>query len=159
AAELTSQILSTRVEEGAERARIAAHKALGQILFDKGDIEGSIRSLAAAREIAISLNQSDPDLLSAVNLARWRLFARLRPLQLSHSEFSEVRRTVLHSGNLHHLLELRIWVAEIEARQHSPHEAIRHLSSALHSLSNCPNAWLEGIAFNHLGLIYGVLGD
>src|SRR5262249_46312963 len=99
------------------------------------------------------------ELFASVLLVRWRLFARMSNAGIADADFEELRRAVIRSGSPHHLAELRLCVAEVEATKASPHEALRHLEHARRLLESYPNLWLEGVTHNHTSNVFAILGD
>jgi DNA-binding NtrC family response regulator/tetratricopeptide (TPR) repeat protein len=140
-------------------SKTMALRIMGQVAFYQGDAEESKNRLRQAKELAESLRRTNRELYASVLLVRWRLFSRVRTLGIGTADFDELRRAVLRSGSPHHLAELRISVAEDEARKFSPHEALRHLEHARRLLDAYPNSWLEGMAYNHTSNVFSILGD
>jgi DNA-binding NtrC family response regulator len=138
--------------------RAAALKVLGQAAFYRGDADHSLKYLLEAKGLLDGSHLQDTKVYAAVLLVKWRLFSRVNS-NIAAADFDRVRRAVLRSGSMHQLAELRVAVAEGEARNGSPHEALRHLAHAARLVANTPNAWLAGMTHNHTSNVFRMLGD
>ncbi len=136
-----------------------ALRIMGAAAFYQGNAEESRNRLREARELGLSLRRTNPGLYASILLVRWRLLGRVPAFGVGMGDFDELRRIVVGSGSPTHLTELRVCVAEIEARKSSPHEALRHLEHARRLLDTYPNVWLEGVAYNHTSNVFSILGD
>ena len=154
--QLATQVFET-VPEGELRALTL--RMMGQVAFYRGDADGSRASLRQARDLALTFRKTNADLFASILLVRWRLFSRMANFGIADADFDELRRAVIRSGSPHHMVELRVCVAEVEARKSSPHEALRHLSHARNLLKSYPNVWLEGMINNHTSNVFAILGD
>jgi DNA-binding NtrC family response regulator/tetratricopeptide (TPR) repeat protein len=139
--------------------QILAARIMGQATFYQGDVDRSRLLLRKARDLAFTLRRANPSLYASVLLVRWRLLSSVRRAYILDSDFDELRRAVFSDGFPQHLAELHVCVAEVEARKHSPHEALRHLKQARQLLQSCPNHWLDGMICNHTSNVFAILGD
>ena len=123
-----------------------AHRILAEVHANELAFERSLTHFEAARQ---AYRRGAPAaLVAAVELSFWKFFLGILPLEAAASEFRAVRTAVLRSGQPHHLVELRLCTARVEARKNCLVEAHRHLECAQRLLRAYPNAKLQ--AQSHL---------
>src|SRR5258708_25224138 len=107
--------LAARARSGTSdvEPRIIALRIIGQVACYRGDAEESKQRLRQAAELAHSLRRTNRELYASVLLVRWRLFSRVSNFGVATADFDELRRAVVRSASPHHLVELRICVAEV----------------------------------------------
>jgi DNA-binding NtrC family response regulator/tetratricopeptide (TPR) repeat protein len=85
-----------------------------------------------------------PNSLSAnVELSFWGWFSGVLPLETCKAEFVAVRKAVARSSHPHHVAELRLCAARVEARKGYLIEANRHWQLAQRLIATDPNLKLE----------------
>ena len=104
--------------------RATAYRILAEACANRLEFEDSLAHYAAARALC---RAGVPNTLSAnVELSFWGWFAGVLPLESSEAEFASVRKAVARSAHPHHVAELRLCAARVEARKGFLMEARRH---------------------------------
>ena len=121
--------------------RATAYRILAEASANQLKLEDSLTHYGAARTLCRQGVSSS--LRASVELSFWGRFSGVLPLEASQAEFVSVRKAVAGSSHPHHVAELRLCAARVEAYKGCLVEARRHWELAQRLIRSHANLRIE----------------
>ena len=118
-----------------------AHRILGEVAANQFGLQTGRDHFQQAREVARASKLQE--VAADVELSYWACFGDALPLHAAVASFSRLRSVVSASALPHHLAELHLLAASLEARRNCAEEAVRHQQVADALLASSQNSRLQ----------------